>query len=102
MDTKPGLSPEMLRIVRTSLSLLYVVGLAIVLDKDALTALHLDQYAAVLRVVFAALAGKELFPRTGDVSPTKLQLEVERAASMRPPPIVLVNTTEPPPSASER
>ena len=93
MDTKPGLSPEMLKMVRTALSTLWIVALAVVLDKDAVSALHLDQYATVLRVVFGVLAGKELLPRTGDASPSKLQLEVERATS-RPP-------SSPPPAAGQ-
>jgi len=88
---KPGLSPEMLRMARTALSLLWVVCLAVGSNEAAMNALGLARYQAVWNVVFGVLAGKELLPRMGDVSPAKLQLEVERATS-RPP-------SNPPPSA---
>ena len=98
---KPGLSPELLRIARTMLSVLYTVALAVCMNEQAMAALGLAKYQALWTAIAAVLAGKELFPRTGDVSPSKHVLEVERAASMRPPPVVLVNTTEPPPSAEQ-
>ena len=88
---KPGLSPELLRIARTALSILWVVALAVGANEAAMQAIGLAKYQAVWNVVFGVLAGKELLPRMGDVSPNKLQLEIERATS-RPP-------SNPPPSA---
>lgn len=94
---KPGLSPEMLRLARTALSLMWVVALAICMNEQAMAALGLAKYQAVWTAISAVLAGKELLPRLGDVSPSKHVLEVERA-SLRPP------SMPPPPdaSASER
>jgi hypothetical protein len=84
MDTKPGLSPEMLKMARTSLALVWVIALAVIANDKAMTALGLLDYRELLSTIFGLLAGKEVLPRLGDVSPTKLQLEVERATS-RPP-----------------
>ena len=89
---KPGLSPDLLRIARTTLSIVWVVALAIGANEAAMTALGLAKWQAVWNVVFGVLAGKELLPRLGDVSPAKHQLEVERATS-RPP------SMQPPPAA---
>lgn len=92
---KPGLSPEMLRIARTALGTLAVIALAVIANDKAMTALGLLDYRELLNTIVALLAGKELLPRMGDVSPVKLQLEIERATS-RPP------SSMPPPAASER
>lgn len=90
MDTKPGLSPEMLKMARTALAMLWTAAVAVVANDAACEALGLTKYRVALSVIFSAFAGKELFPRLGDVSTTKLQLEVERATSrppsMQPPP----------------
>ena len=83
---KPGLSPEMLRFARTALGTLFAIALAVIANDKAMTAMGLHDYRELLGTIVALLAGKELLPRTGDVSPSKLQLEIERATSMRPPP----------------
>jgi len=87
---KPGLSPEMLKMARTALSLVWVAALAVCMNEQAMAALGLAKYQAVWTAIAAVLAGKELLPRTGDVSSSKLQLEIERATT-RPP-------SNPPPS----
>jgi len=81
---KPGLSPEMLRIARNALAFVWVIALAVIANDKAMTALGLLDYRELLSTIFGLLAGKEVLPRLGDVSPTKLQLEVERATT-RPP-----------------
>lgn len=81
---KPGLSPEMLRLARNALSIAWVIALAVIANDKAMTAMGLLDYRELLSTIFGLLAGKELLPRLGDVSPTKLQLEVARATS-RPP-----------------
>jgi hypothetical protein len=83
----------MLRIARTALGALAVIALAVIANDKAMTALGLLDYRELLNTIVALLAGKELLPRLGDVSPTKLQLEVERATS-RPP------STPPPPDSA--
>lgn len=94
MDTKPGLSPEMLRLARNALALVWVIALAVIANDKAMHALGLFEYRDLLSTIFGLLAGKEILPRMGDVSPTKLQLEVERATS-RPPSL------SPPPAAEQ-
>jgi hypothetical protein len=92
---KPGLSPEMLKMARTALGMLAACALLVIGNDKAMTALGLLEYRGLLGQIVALLAGKELLPRLGDVSPSKHELEVVKAATLRPPPII-INSNEPP------